>query len=132
MTLLQKLQGLFSNKTETSDRHLVPELKSRYYKVTDKKAFEAVEALFSSNDQYTVTSVSAERGEMSAMVQKPKKAFAVATVISIRPFETAVDFNVTTETALPTDFGYSKKVVLSFYDELDKQLPRIQTGKDRS
>ncbi|PAC67196.1 cytosolic protein, partial [Enterobacter cloacae] len=36
--------------------------------------------------------------------------------------------NVTTETALPTDFGYSQKAVLSLYKELDKQLPR----RDRS
>ncbi|MBD3860312.1 cytosolic protein [Bacillus sp. 28A-2] len=121
----QTFKQLISNHTETSDHHSVSELKSRYYKSTNAQAFQAVEAILSRNDSYQVTSVSAERGEISANIRKPKKAFLVATVISIRPFETAVDFNVTTETALPTDFGYSRKTVLSLYEELDKQLPRI-------
>ncbi|MFJ5965212.1 MULTISPECIES: cytosolic protein [unclassified Bacillus (in: firmicutes)] len=125
MTLGQKMKQFISNHTETSDRHPVSELKSRYYKSTNKQVFEVVEAMLSRKDSFQVTSVSAERGEISAKIRTPKKAFIVATVISIRPFETAVDFNVTTETALPMDFGYSKKTVLSLYEELDKQLPRI-------
>ncbi|MFS0654615.1 cytosolic protein [Bacillus sp. 179-C3.3 HS] len=125
MTLGQKLKRYMSNHTETSDHHPVSELKSRYYKSTNSHVFQAVEAVLSQNERYQVTSVSAERGEISANIRKPKKAFLVATIISIRPFETAVDFNVTTETALPTDFGYSQKNVLVLYEELDKQLPRI-------
>ncbi|MEV9502881.1 cytosolic protein [Bacillus safensis] len=125
MILRRKFKRFMSNHTETSDEHPVSELKSHYYKSTNAQVFQAVEAILSRNDSYQVTSVSAERGEISANIRLPKKAFLVATVISIRPFETAVDFNVTTETALPTDFGYSQKTVLSLYDELDKQLPRI-------
>ncbi|WP_339208048.1 cytosolic protein [Bacillus sp. FSL R5-0432] len=106
MILRQNFKRFMSNHTETSDEHPVSELKSHYYKSTNAQVFQAVEAILSRNDSYQVTSVS-------------------AAVISIRPFETAVDFNVTTETALPTDFGYSQKTVLSLYDELDKQLPRI-------
>ncbi|PCK20538.1 cytosolic protein [Bacillus pumilus] len=125
MTLGQKLKRFISNHTETSDHHPVSELKSRYYKSTNAQVFQAVKAILSRNNSYQVTSVSAERGEISANIQMPKKAFLVATVISIRPFETAVDFNVTTKTVLPTDFGYSQKAVLSLYEELDEQLPRI-------
>ncbi|MEH7651941.1 cytosolic protein [Bacillus safensis] len=125
MTLGQKFKRFMSNHTETSDEHPVSELKSHYYKSTNAQVFQAVEAMLSRNDSYQVTSVLAERGEISANIRLPKKAFLVATIISIRPFETAVDFNVTTETALPTDFGNSQKTVLSLYDELDKQLPRI-------
>lgn len=125
MTLRQKFKRFMSNHTETSDEHPVSELKSHYYKSTNAQVFQAVETILSRSDSYQVASVSAERGEISANIRLPKKAFLVATVISIRPFETAVDFNVTTETALPTDFGYSQKTVRSLYDELDKQLPRI-------
>ena len=125
MTLGQTFKRFMTNHTETSDEHPVSELKSHYYKSTNAQVFQAVETILSRNDFYQVTSVSAERGEISANIRLPKKAFLVATVISIRPFETAVDFNVTTETALPTDFGFSQKAVLSLYDELDKQLPRI-------
>ncbi|UYO34794.1 cytosolic protein [Bacillus zhangzhouensis] len=125
MTLRQKFKRFMSNHTETSDEHPLSELRSHYYKSTNAQVFQAVEAILSRNDSYQVTSVSAERGEISANIRLPKKAFLVATVISIRPFETAVDLIVTTETALPTDFGYSQKTVVSLYDELDKQLPRI-------
>ena len=125
MTLGQTFKRFMTNHTETSDEHPVSELKSHYHKSTNAQVFQAVETILSRNDFYQVTSVSAERGEISANIRLPKKAFLVATVISIRPFETAVDFNVTTETALPTDFGFSQKAVLSLYDELDKQLPRI-------
>ncbi|MDM5299041.1 cytosolic protein [Bacillus pumilus] len=125
MSVSQKLKRFMSNYTETSDDHPVAELKSRYYKSTNSQVFQVVEAMLSRHELYQVTSVSAERGEISANLRSPKKAFLVATVISIRPFETAVDFNVTTETTLPTDFGYSQKIVLSLYEELDKLLPRI-------
>ncbi|PAK38936.1 cytosolic protein, partial [Bacillus licheniformis] len=40
----------------------------------------------------------------------------------IRPFDTAVDFNVSTETFLPTDFGYSRGLVSTLYSELDGKL----------
>ncbi|MES1037116.1 cytosolic protein [Bacillus pumilus] len=125
MTLGQKFKRFMSNHTETSDEHPVSELKSHYYKSTNAQVFQALEAMLFRHASYQVTSVSAERGEISANITMPKKAFLVATVISIRPFETAVDFNVTTESALPTDFGYSEKTIFSLYDELDKQLPRI-------
>jgi len=68
--------------------------------------------------------VSEERGEISAEVKKTRKAFVVATVVSIRPFDTAVDFNVSTETFLPTDFGYSRGLVSTLYSELDGKLQK--------
>lgn len=122
MSVFQKVQGFFSTHAETSDHHHLDELKSRYYKATAKQALEAVAEMLDGMRGCTVTSVSEERGEISAEVTKQKKAFLVATVVSIRPFETAVDFNVSTETVMPTDFGYSRSMVSSVYRELDRKL----------
>ncbi|QHZ48011.1 MULTISPECIES: hypothetical protein [unclassified Bacillus (in: firmicutes)] len=126
MSVLQKIQGFFSTHAETSDRHPVDELKSRYYKATAKQALEAVLDTLEGLDGCTVISVSEERGEVNAEAKKPRKSFVVATVVSVRPFETAVDFNVSTETFLPTDFGSSRGMVSTFYKELDRKLTKAK------
>lgn len=120
------LQSLFSNHCETSDQHRDSALKSHYYKVTNKQAIQSIKDFINKQKGFKLTSISEERGEMSVSVTKNRKAFMVITVISVRPFETAVDFSVTTETRLlPMDFGYSKKLVQSMYKELDGMLPLL-------
>ncbi|MEC1262826.1 cytosolic protein [Bacillus swezeyi] len=124
MSIFQKIQGFISTHAETSDRHPLDELKSRYYKATAKQALEAVLEVLEGFDGCTVISVSEERGEISAEIKKTRKAFLVATVVSIGPFDTAVDFNVSTETFLPTDFGCSRSMVSTVYRELDRKLAK--------
>ncbi|QOR65770.1 cytosolic protein [Cytobacillus suaedae] len=120
------LQSFFSNHCETSDKHRDPVLKSHYYKVTNKQAIQSVKDFINKQNGFTLTSISEERGEMSVSVAKKRKAFMVITVISVRPFETAIDFSVTTETSvLPMDFGYSKRLVQFMYKELDGILPLL-------
>ncbi|WP_453994512.1 cytosolic protein [Bacillus nitroreducens] len=120
------LKTFFTNHTETRDEHTDELLRSHYYKTTNKKAIEAVKKVINNMDGYHINSISEERGEMSITIKKGRKAFIVATIISVRPFETAVDFAVTTETVLfPIDFGYSRKVVLKLYEQLDKELPLV-------
>jgi hypothetical protein len=119
------LQSFFSNHCETSDHHNDPILKSHYYKATAKQAIQTIKDFIHKNNGFELTSISEERGEMSISVSKKRKAFMVITVISVRPFETAVDFSVTTETNLPMDFGYSKRLVQFMYKELDGMLPLI-------
>jgi len=116
-----KFSGFFTNHNETRDNHKVEELRSHYYKTSPKKALEAVKDMFETMDGYKVTSTSEDRGELGI---KGKRAFIVATVIGVRPFETAVDFSVTTDTLLlPIDFGHSKKVINKLYQNLDTKLP---------
>ncbi len=120
------LQTFFSNHSETRDKHSDEQLRSHYYKTTNKKAIDAVKKVINDLDGYHINSVSEERGEISISIKKGRKAFVVATVVSVRPFETAIDFAVTTETLLlPIDFGYSKKVIMNLYQRLDKELPLI-------
>lgn len=124
------LQTFFSNHSETRDKHSDEHLRSHYYKTTNKKAIEAVTKVINKLDGYHMNSVSEERGEMSISIKKGRKAFVVATIISVRPFETAIDFAVTTETVLlPIDFGYSRKVIMNLYNHLDKELPLIGKGE---
>ncbi|MEH7379700.1 cytosolic protein [Bacillus sp. JJ1533] len=124
------LQTFFTNHSETRDKHSDELLRSHYYKTTNKKAIEAVKKVINNLDGYHLNSVSEERGEMSISVKKGRKAFVVATIVSVRPFETAIDFAVTTETLLlPIDFGYSRKVITNLYKHLDKELPLIGKGE---
>ncbi|MCC3356468.1 cytosolic protein [Bacillus sp. REN16] len=124
------LQTFFSNHSETRDKHSDELLKSHYYKTTNKKAIEAVKKVINNIDGYQINSVSEDRGEISISIKKGRKAFVVATVVSVRPFETAIDFAVTTETLLvPIDFGYSRKVITNLYQHLDKELPLIGKGE---
>lgn len=72
-----------------------------------------------------ITAVSKDRGEISVSMTSRPKAFIIVTVIQVRPFQTAVDFMVSSE--IFSIFGLYptlKKLVLRFYQELDKQLPK--------
>jgi hypothetical protein len=126
---MRSIQSFFTTNTETSDEHWDERLKSRYYKSNQKNALQTVVEVLNSIEGISVTSVSDDRGEISAAISKPRKGFLVATIVSVRPFETAVDFNVLTETSLPSDFGYSKRVVYGLYEKLDQKLTKLQTGK---
>lgn len=128
MSIGQKIKSFFSTQTETRENHINEQLKSRYYKTTTKKAIEAIKTIIHQEDGLTVKSVSEEHGEIAVEVRKGKKAFMIITVISVRPFETAVDFSVTTETVLPSDFGYSRKLIFKMYEKLNKQLTYVGSG----
>lgn len=129
MGAIQKLKNLLSTHTETRENHMDAALRSHYYKVSNKNAMKALQEMFQKMDGFTVKSVSEEHGELAVQVNKGKKAFMVVTVISVRPFETAIDFSVTTDTSiLPTDFGFSRKLVLHMYQELNKSLNYTGSG----
>ncbi|MGM9985640.1 MAG: cytosolic protein [Bacillaceae bacterium] len=126
MGLMDGLRDFFDVRSETRDHHSNPLLKSHYYKVTNTNAMKQVEEMLRNMNGYTITSVSSERGEISVKINEKKKALMTVTVITVRPLETAVDFTIMTETALPTDFGYSRKVAVQLYEMLDKRLPLIK------
>lgn len=128
MGAIQKLKGILTNHSETRENHTEEFLRSRYYKTTNKNAMKALQELFNKMEGVTVKSVSEEHGEMALQVNKGRKAFVIVTVISVRPFETAVDFSVTTETKLPFDFGYSRQLIKQMYERIDKSMIYIGSG----
>ena len=128
MSIMHKMKSFFSSGQETSESHYDEALRSHYYKTTAKKAMETVQQTLGRMPGAKVTSVSEEHGEISLAIEKPKKALMIVTVISVRPYETAIDFNVSTDSKLGTDFGFSKKLISEAYEKLNKDLPFIGTG----
>lgn len=128
MGIKNTLSKIFSSGTETKENHFDETLQTHYYKSTKDKVLKEVETMFGSKQGYEVASVSQEHGEVIVRIKKGKKAFMVITVIMVRPFRTAIDFSVSTDTMLFTDFGYSAKVIRELYKELDSRLPFVGTG----
>ncbi|MDP4550882.1 cytosolic protein [Alkalihalobacillus macyae] len=122
------IKDFFSNRSETSERHSNDALKTHYFKATKEQAFTEAKAVLQKHYKGEVVSNSPERGEFVYQVKSPKKALIVVTVVSVRAYKTAVDFSVSTETPLPVDFGYSKKVIGTVYSDIQNKLTLIGTG----
>ncbi|RKQ14678.1 cytosolic protein [Oceanobacillus bengalensis] len=117
-----------NNHAETSENHRDDTLQTKYYKTSKDKALLALENYFKNNTDFEITSISNERGEMSVITKRGKKAFIVITVIMVRPFQTAIDFSVTAESAFPFDFGFSTKLIQKLYNQMSKELPLISNN----
>lgn len=128
MSLTDTIAMYFSNHAETSENHKQASLKTNYYKTNQEKAILILEGIFNQSDKFEINSISRERGEMSIITKHGKKAFIVATAIMVRPYRTAIDFSVTTESFIPFDFGYSSKLIEQLYEELHNKLPLIENA----
>ncbi|PYZ97245.1 DUF1499 domain-containing protein [Alteribacter lacisalsi] len=117
-----------SSSTETREDHSDENLQTHYYKSSKDKVLKEVEAMIGQRQGLTVQSVSTERGEIIIRSDSGKSVFMVVTVIMVRPYRTAVDFSVTTDTVMPTDFGYSRKLVYEMYKSLNGRLTFVGTG----
>jgi hypothetical protein len=126
MSGLKTLLKRFQSECETSDRNEDPDLRSRYYKAMHGAAYSAVLELFSSSE-YEVISESKERGEITVRKNGTPRLFIVATVITVRPLETAVDFKVSadrgkifgTYTVLKAQIGH-------YYSRLDSRMTKVK------
>lgn len=127
MSKKQSIFLRFQKNCETSDDHFDKQLKSHYYKSSFDKVFTAVQELFEKNPNMKVNSTSKERGEIAVSMKNSPHAFIVATVIQVRPFQTAVDFMVSSEKfSIIGLYPTLKKAILQLYSELDKQLPKAE------
>ncbi|WP_010532424.1 hypothetical protein [Lentibacillus jeotgali] len=129
MSFRQTIARYFSDHAETNDVHIDESLQTHYYKTTGEKGLNILENLFQNNSKYHINAVSKDRGEISATIVKGKKAFIVATVIMVRPYRTAIDFSVTTESMLPIDFGYSYRLMQQLYTYVDRELPLVDNKR---
>lgn len=128
MGIKNNLKKIFSAHTETTEEHHDDRYKTRYYKTMPDKAIQELYQIFEQGKGFEVRDYSKERGEMIVHVNKGKRALMVVTIIMVRPYRTAIDFSVATETFLFTDFGYSGKMIQVMYDELDKRMTFVGTG----
>jgi len=125
MSFSQKLARIFSNRAETRDNHWDVQLQTKYYKTTKDKGLDALKNFFNNSQKFEVNAISEEHGEISVNVVKGRKAFIIATVIMVRPYQTAIDFSVMTESLIPIDFGYSTKIINMLYENINKDLPLL-------
>src|SRR5690625_198304 len=126
MKFSQKLRKYFSKRAETRDDHYDKTLHTNYYRTTKDRGLETLENFFKNSQDYQFNSISKEHGEISVLKTKGKKAFIVATVIMVRPYRTAVDFSVSTESIIPFDFGYSSRLIQQLYEDINKELELIK------
>jgi hypothetical protein len=108
------------------DKHWDPMLKTRYYKITKEEGFDFLKKMVENSPGLEMNAISKEHGEMSFYMQKGKKTFIIATVIMVRPFQTAIDFSATSEGMLPFDFGYSRRAISQLYARLNKELTLLK------
>ncbi|MFD1414087.1 cytosolic protein [Oceanobacillus jeddahense] len=121
-----KIKRFFSNHEETSDNHVHSDLKTRYYKASKNAVIQELENYFNASPDFSIHARSEQHGEISATSKRGKKVFIIATVIMVRPYQTALDFSVTTETPIQIDFGYSNRIIKRIYQHVNEQLPEIK------
>ncbi|MBI0576588.1 hypothetical protein IEC97_04360 [Neobacillus cucumis] len=131
MALFGNIFLRFSKQIETSDKHSDEQLKTHYYKSSFNQLFQSVEELFRQDADCRIITVSKERGEIAVEVMKPFPCFLIATVISIRGMETAVDFNLSTEHfSVGGTYPALRKRITSYYDKLKQLHTYIGAGKN--
>ncbi|ADH98875.1 hypothetical protein [Salisediminibacterium selenitireducens] len=128
MGIKQNLKKIFSTQTETTEEHHDKRFQTRYYKAMPDKAIEELKQIFERGKGFEIRDYSEERGELIVNVKQGKRALMVVTVIMVRPYRTAIDFSVATDTFLFSDFGYSGKMIEVMYSELDQRLTYVGTG----
>ena len=87
----------FKKQIETSDGNQDDSLKTHYYKATFNQLFQSIEKIFHDDADCQVVTVSKDHGEIAVEVKKPMPCFLIVTVVSVKPMETAVDFNISTD-----------------------------------
>ncbi|QSS99197.1 cytosolic protein [Pontibacillus sp. ALD_SL1] len=128
MNIKQWFSTYFTNHAETSEEHWNEALRTHYFKTTKDKAFPQLEDYYKNSSKYKLVSSSIEHGEMSLQTVKGKKAFIVVSIVMVQPYRTAIDYSVTTESALPFDFGHSHKLIQKQHKEIKELLPFLETG----
>lgn len=130
MSLLKSITGRYEKFSGTSENNRDEQLKTRYYKTNFNQMFQTVEDLLKADPSIKITSVSIEHGEISAELKRKLPAFLTATVITTKPFETAVDLHISTEKFSLAGINPSlKQELVKIYEELDSAHTFIGSGK---
>jgi hypothetical protein len=116
------------NHAETSEQHLDERLRTHYFKANKAEVMKVIKQILDEDTNFRELGFSEERGEATFEVRQPKTAFIVITAVTVRPNHTAVDLNVSTETALPFNFGNNQRLISSIYETLKQRLPFIGTS----
>jgi hypothetical protein len=130
MSFLKALTGRYQKYSGTSENNRDEQLKTRYYKANFNQVFQSVEELLKAEPTYRITSVSKEHGEISAEMNGKVPSFLTVTVITTKPFETAVDLHISTEKSSVSGINPALKCeLLKIYEKLDRSHTFIGSGK---
>lgn len=110
------LKDLFNNNYETSEDNVLEELKTRYYRNRYEDVIDVIRRM-----------IKDEKGIIKAEIENFLEIYfetvdysCTATIVGVRPSETAVDFKITTYKVLPN--GKGKKIITRLYKYLDNNL----------
>lgn len=131
MSIFQQLANRYKKQCETHENHSDPELATRYYRTNTSQMLQSVEEMFNGDRNARIISLSKEHGEIAAEIKKDKTFFAIITVVTVKPFETAVDINMSTEQSSISGIQpLLKREVLSIYDQLNKKHDFLGMAKN--
>ncbi|MEH7272300.1 hypothetical protein [Neobacillus vireti] len=121
----------FRKQVETSDNQKDSALTTHYYKATFNQVFKSVEDIFRQDADCRIATVSKDHGEIAVEIDKPVPCFLIVTVVSVKPMETAVDFNISTERFSPVGmYPVLKKRLISYYEKINKLHTLVRSGKN--
>jgi hypothetical protein len=121
MSIFGNLFIRFRKQVETSDNQKDGSLTTHYYKASFNQLFKSVEDLFRQDADCRIITVSKDHGEIAVEIDKPIPSFLIVTVVSAKPMETAVDFNISTEKFSPIGmYPVLKNRLISYYEKLNK------------
>ncbi|MDM5315609.1 cytosolic protein [Fictibacillus sp. b24] len=126
--MFRKLQNLMESHAETSEQHVDERLKTHYFKANKHEVMRVIKQILDEDTNFQELGFSEERGEVTFEVRQPKNAFVVVSVVTVKPNRTAVDLNVSTESALPFNFGNNQRLITSIYEMLKQKLTFIGTS----
>ena len=130
MSFIRNMLKQFNRQCETKENHMEEELKTRYYRVNLQSLFQSVKEILQNDTHAKVVSESIDHGEIAVEINRGKKMFAIITIITVKPYETAVDINVSTEqTVLLGAYPSLRAEITRIYEELDKKHTYIGVGK---
>ncbi|MGG3469701.1 hypothetical protein ABES02_19730 [Neobacillus pocheonensis] len=119
----------FKREIETSERNTDASLKTHYYKATLNQLFDSVEKMFREDADCRIMTVSKEHGEIAVEISKPFSCFLIATIVTVKPMQTAIDFNISTEKfSLFGSYPSLKKRINSYYERMNQLHTSIKNS----
>lgn len=130
MSFFKTLTGRYQKFSGTDENNRDEQLRTRYYKANFNQVFQTIEELLKADQSCRITSISKEHGEISAEINRKVPSFLTVTVITTKPFETAVDLHISTEKFSLAGINPTlKNELLNIYQKLDRSHTFIGSGK---
>jgi hypothetical protein len=122
MSFIRTVVGIWKSHEETSEKHQVEELKTRYYNKSREAIIDIIQRIVSQKlTNWQITKIDKERGEVVIDKKQGSPSVMVITIFKINPIKSAVDVYCSKDGTLG-DFGSSYRNILTFLSVLDKEI----------